>query len=276
MFYEIRFGRLAAMLVDFVDQPDGFFYLRLAGPEPTVNAVWAYLAGRDRRRHKWQSEVTIPRSGQAYPLRVLAETGVTYRRLRTALPSGLIDLALIHPRLTVAEDSEWGFHLLSYDEGCPPAFFARLNQCLSIPIQAAWTDWLWRCGQQPQATWSLKTRTRYDGRQPVEVEELVEDSVQPIRRLDSLGQVACYAVECHDEHKAAWLQIIRTELKLGLVLPPAAAGHQYQGEGWTVTAEAETWTLSRGRDVVLTAPSRTYLLTQARDKLGMHLVIQEE
>lgn len=279
MLYRITFHQLSAILLDFVDSSDGFLYLRLVGAESTVNAIWARLSAKEGRGKKWTSAVQIPITGQSYPKRVAACKGVTYRTLRARLPSGMVDLAMIHPLLTVAEDSERGFYLVTYDQGCPPAFFARLNQCLSIPLKPDWAAWLWRCGQQSQAFWSLKKRTRYEDHRPVEVEELVEETALPITRLDSLGQVACYTVKCDGDYKAAWLQIIRAQLQLGLRLRPEgspAGGQRYGADGWTVTVEMGTWTLHRDGETLLSASSRHQLLTQARETLGLHVILQEE
>lgn len=162
MLHTITFGALSAILLDFVDHGDGFLYLRLAGAEPTVNAIWAKLSAKDGRGKKWNSPVQIQIPGQSYPKWVAAQKGTTYRTLRTRLPSGLIDLALLHPALTVAEDSERGFYLLTYEDGAPSGFFERLNRTLSIPLDPAWADWLWDKGQQPQSRFTLRTQTEYE------------------------------------------------------------------------------------------------------------------
>lgn len=274
MFYEIHFEKLSALLVDFVDQPDGFFYLRMAGAEPTVNAIWAYLSAKDSRRQKWSSKVQVP--GKPYPRRVAAEKSVTYRTLRARLPSGMVDVAMIHPRLTVAEDNEQGFFLLTYETGVPTGFFARLNKCLAIPIRADWTDWLWTHGQQLQARWTVQTETRYEGGQPIESEALVETSERPITRLDSLGEVACYRVACAGEAKAAWLQIIRHNLGLSIRLHQVAADTYRSPDGtWTVQQDHDGWKIHRTDAVVVTGPSLNFVLAAADAELGVHLVIQE-
>src|SRR5687767_10875072 len=117
------------MLLDFVDHEEDFLYLRMAGAETTVNAIWAYLSAKEGRGKKWGSQVRIPLAGRS-PQYVAAAKHITYRTLRTRLPSGMVDLTLIHPLLTVAEDNPRGFYLLSYEEGRPPGFFERLNQVL--------------------------------------------------------------------------------------------------------------------------------------------------
>lgn len=275
MFYEIHFGKLSALLVDFVDQPDGFFYLRMAGAEPTVNAIWAYLSAKDSRRQKWSSAVQIPAPGKSYPHRVAAEKSVTYRTLRARLPSGMVDMAMIHPRLTVAEDNEQGFFLLTDETGVPTGFFARLNKCLAIPIRANWTDWLWIQGQQLQVRWTVQTETHYEGNQPVETQELVETSERPITRLDSLGQVACYRVTCAGESKAAWLQIIRQNLELGIRLHQIAADTYRSSDGiWTAQQDHEGWKLHRTDAVVVAGQSLNFVLAAAAAELGVHLIIE--
>ena len=47
MLHQITFGLLSALLLDFVDHRDGFLYLRMVGPEVTVNAIWATLSARE-------------------------------------------------------------------------------------------------------------------------------------------------------------------------------------------------------------------------------------
>ena len=157
----------------------------------------------------------------------------------------------------------------------PTGFFARLNKCLAIPIQADWTDWLWTHGQQLQARWTVQTETRYEGGQPIETEALVETSERPITRLDSLGQVACYRVACAGEAKAAWLQIIRQNLGLGIRLHQVAADTYQSPDGiWTAQQDHESWKLYRAGAVVVAGPSLNFVLAAADAELGVHLIIQ--
>ncbi len=156
MIYTIAFKKLSAMMLDFVDHNDELLYLRMVGIEPTVNAIWAKLSAKESRGKKWGSDVSIPIDGQSSPQYVTAQKSVTYRTVRTRLPSGMVDLALIHPCLTVAEDNRRGFYSLTYDDGVPSGFFDRLNRCLAIPLQPAWTAWLWEQGQQPYSRFTIE------------------------------------------------------------------------------------------------------------------------
>jgi hypothetical protein len=277
MIYTIKFKELSAMLLDFVDHTDGFLYLRMVGPETAVNAIWAQLSARDTRGQKWGSEVSIPSPGRSYPQYVTAQKNINYRTLRRRLPSGMVDLALVHPRLTVAEDTTHSFYLLTYDQELPAGFFERLNQCLSIPLKPEWDGWLWTEGQQTQTFWTLETRKEYDQGQYVDRTRLTETTKLPIKRLDGLGQVACYQIHCEAQYQQAWLQIIREQLQLGVEMTPipSANGQQrYQNGSWSAHQEQDQWILQREHQPVAAAPSLNHLLTDAREKLGVHFLIQ--
>ena len=47
MIYTLKFNELSALCLDFVDQRDGFFYLRLVSSETVVNAIWAVLSAKE-------------------------------------------------------------------------------------------------------------------------------------------------------------------------------------------------------------------------------------
>ena len=96
MIRTLKFNELAALCLDFVDHSDGFLYLRLVGSETGVNAIRAVLSARDGRGRKWG----IPVAGRASLEYLATQKGVTCRTLRTRLPGGMIDLAMVHPRLT--------------------------------------------------------------------------------------------------------------------------------------------------------------------------------
>ncbi len=276
MIHTIKFNKLSAILLDFVDSYDGFLYLRIVGPETVVGAIWAKLSGKEGRGKKWSSEVSIPLAGQSYPQRVAAQKGVTYRTLRSRLPSGMVDLALVHPGLTVIEDSERGFYLLSYEPGVPAGFFERLNQSLSIPLKPVWAPWLWELGQQPQSFLSLETKREWEKGQPVERTQLVETTEMPISRLSSLGTVTCYTVHCQGRSRDAWLQIIRERLGLGIVLKkvPYSGGQRYLNDLWAACPTKEGWALHQGDEVVIQAPSLNHLLTEARESLGVYFILE--
>jgi hypothetical protein len=275
MIGTIQFNELSAMLLDFVDSKDGFLYLRMAGAETAVGAIWARLAAREYRGKKWGSAVSIPVAGRSYPEYVAAQKGVTYRTLRSRLPSGMVDLALIHPLLTVAEDNERGFYLLSYEAEMPPGFFDRLNKSLSIPLKPEWGAWLWELGQQPQSFLTIETRKVMDpiSGQYVDKETLTETTQLPIERLRSLGRVRCYWVKCDGRYRAAWLQIIRQQLKLGIRLEQA--GKYYLNDKWVVLPVTGGWALRYEDGIMVQAPSLNHLLTKARESLGVHFIIKE-
>ena len=274
MLHTIKFNKLSAILFDFVDSNDGFLFVRLVDTEPVVNAIWAKLSARNHRGQKWGSPVSIPIAGRSYPEYVAAQKGVVYRTLRTRLKNGLVDLAMIHPRLTVAEDNQQGFYLLTYDPGVPTSFFERLNRCLALPLKPEWAEWLWTAGQQPQTFSLLKQETvRQDG-QPVEQSTAVEVTETPIRRLSSLGQVACYSVHCAGPYRAAWLHILRRELGLGIRLKKHAGG--YINGQWAILHHRSGWRLKKLEEVMLEAPTLNHLLTEAQESLGLYLITEED
>jgi hypothetical protein len=276
MLYTIQFDTLSAMLLDFVDGPgEGFLYLRIAGAEPTVNAIWARLMAKETRGKKWGSSIQIPIPGRSYPEYVAADKAV-YKTLRSRLPSGLVDLALIHPCLTVSDDTEQGFFLLTYEAGPPVSFFPRLNKTLSIPLQPEWAEWLWVEGQKLQAWMTVETYEEQQGGQAVEGQRLVQTSQTPIHRYDSRGRSGCYRIGTGGLYKAAWLQIIREQLGLGIRLLPTQTGarERYEDTVWSVSADASgRWILNSNDEDILVAPTLEFLLAQARDQLGRHFII---
>ena len=193
MFHTIEFGRLSAILVDFIDHTDGLLFLRLVGPEPTINAIWARLSAREYRGQKWKTGVIIPIPGRSYPERVGLAKQITYRTLRQRLPSGMIDLAMVHPSLTVSEDKPEGFYLLTYESGRPTGFYDRLNACLTIPLKPDWAAWLWTQGQRPF------TRFVNDAREPGERGVVVRKrspSPSGYKPLGALAMLSELAREC--------------------------------------------------------------------------------
>jgi hypothetical protein len=279
VIHTINFGKLSAMLLDFVDSQDGFLFLRMVGAETAVNAIWARLSAREGRGKKWGSEVSIPLAGRSYPQYVAAQKHVTYRTLRTRLSSGMIDLALVHPILTVAEDSERGLYLLTYEQGLPSGFFDRLNKSLSIPLKPEWAPWLWEQGQKPQSFLALESRKVMEDGEYVEKPQLTEATQIPISRLDSLGGVACYAVHCNGRYRDAWLQIIRQQLDLGISLnkvPHGQGDFCYRNTTWAAYPTGDGWALHQGENRVAQAPSLNHLLTEARESLGLFFILQED
>lgn len=273
----IQFNELSAILLDYVDggySDGGFLYLRIVGDEPTVNAIWSRLSAREYREKKYESQVQVAIPGRT---EYVAAQKAVYKTLRSRLPTGLVDLAMIHPYLTVSEDGEAGFFLLTYESGMPDGFFARLNRCLSIPLKEEWAAWLWAKGQKPQTWWAIETKEEYENGQPVERQHLVQTSQTPISKYESRGRVACYRVQTTGASKAAWLQIIRAQLGLAISLGPVQMGsvQGYEATGWSIfPREADHWILGCGDEEILTATSLEFLLARARDELGRHFVIQ--
>jgi hypothetical protein len=278
MLHTIEFGKLSAMLLDLVDSSDGFLYLRMAGTEPTVNAIWSKLSGKEGRGKKWSSEVKVPQPGQSYNQGVAAYNKVVYRTLRTRLPSELVDLAMIHPMLTVAEDGPRGFHLLTYEDGVPSGFYDRLNNTLSIPLKPEWAGWLWEQGQKPQTFFTLSSQWVYENGQRVEQEQVTETTKIPITRLDDTwGSVSCYQIRCDGLYKEAWTQIIREQLGLGINLdtePLANERQRYTNGFWTIQPGGTGWLLYQAEERLVEAPTLNHLLTEAREQHGLALVIK--
>ena len=272
MIYTIEFGKLRAMLLDFVSESrDGCYFLRMVGDEPTVNAIWARLSSRETRGKAWSSGVQIQIPGRTYPEYVALEKAVTYKTVRSRLPSGMIDLALIHPLLTLAEDDEFGFYVLSYAEDVPVGFFDRLNRTLAIPLQAEWTPWLWTLGQQPVNRWLLESKVVRTGGEAQEQIHLVEKTFLPITEIKSLGNVRCSLVRTEGDYQNSWLEIIRHRLELGIPLILTKQG--YQADPWTVLVEDGAHCLWEGDDLLIRAPSLNYALTWANETLGLKFLV---
>jgi hypothetical protein len=273
----IQFNELNAILLDYTGgtySDGGFLYLRMVGDEPTVNAIWSRLSAREYREKKYESQVQVAIPGRT---EYVAAQKVVYKTLRSRLPTGLVDLVMIHPCLTISEDSEAGFFLLTYESGMPDGFFARLNRCLSIPLKEEWATWLWAEGQKAQTWLAIETKEEYEDGQPVERQNLVQTSQTPISKHESRGRVACYRVRTRGPYKAAWLQIIREQLGLGIPLFVTQYGgvERYEETLWSIYApKPDHWILDCGDEEILSAPSLDFLLAKARDELGRHFVIQ--
>lgn len=269
------------MGLDFIDRPDGFLFFRIAGPETTVNAVQAYLSRHDPKRHKHDSKVLVwPAWGKRDPAHVMTEKGWRYRTIRKRLPSGAVDLAMIHPRLTLAEDKKDSFLLLTYDSGVPVNFFSRLNRILPIPLRPEWASWLWEIGQQSHTWRTLIKRQVYQDGDYVLKDELVEETRTPITEFESLGKARCYEVLGGGLYEECWLQIVRKHLGLGRCLDLVREGTNkyYTGDDWLIcpSPDKSTWVLSRQGLVLLEdAPTPSFLVAKAHRELGQHLVISE-
>ncbi len=148
MIGTIIFAEMKCILLDYCGSSnEGVRFLRYVGDETVVNAIWARLVSKETREKAYTSGVTLSLPGQQYPENIALEKW-TYKTLRTRLPSGLVDLALIHPMLTVSEDNEAGFYILTYSDGVPSGFIERLNRSLALPLQPEWAPWLLTAGQK--------------------------------------------------------------------------------------------------------------------------------
>lgn len=203
--------------LDFVNGNKGLLYLRYVGPETLVNAAWAYLVSKDARENSWSSQVTIDGPEQKG---CALSKGVRYKTLKTQLPSQYLDLCLIHPNLTVAQDApDEGFYLLTYEDGIPDGFYERLNWTLNIPLKSEWIDWLWTDGQEQQSfTWRA-TKTVWKDGEYVKKEVDEDDSATPIVLMKSLGSVKCYQVHTTYRYKHAWHAAIKNQLNGVISLP---------------------------------------------------------
>ena len=109
--------------------------------------------------------------------------------------------------------------------------------------------------------------------QYVDKETLTETTQLPIERLRSLGRVRCYWVKCDCRYRAAWLQIIRQQLKLGIRLKQV--GQRYVNDQWVASPVTDGWALRHDEEIVVQAPSLNHLLTKARESLGVHFTVEE-
>lgn len=216
--YKMSFNnQLDLIALDFVNGDKGLLYLRYVGPETLVNAAWAYLVSKDTRENSWSSKVEIEcpeRKG------CTLSKGVRYKTLKTQLPSQYLDMCLIHPNLTVAQDTpDEGFYLLTYDDGIPRGFYERLNRTLDIPLKPEWTDWLWTDGQEQQSfSWQV-IRSVYEDRAYIKKEVEEDDSATPIILHKSLGSVKCFEVRTSQRYKHAWHAAIKNRLNGVTSLP---------------------------------------------------------
>ncbi|MEM7034074.1 MAG: hypothetical protein AAF629_31325 [Chloroflexota bacterium] len=278
MIYQINFETLSAILVDFVDSQPGFLYLRMVGDESTVNAIWARLSAKEYRGQSYSSMVRISLTGQKSTEYVSAQKGVTYKTLRTRLPNGMIDLAMIHPQLTVAEDNDQGFYLLTYEIELPAAFFDRFNRTLAIPLKPEWAEWLWSLGQQEQSFTTIVAKPVYEGGQRVEKQVYESVAVTPICPKDGLGTAQVYRIYCAGHYQEAWLQIIRQQCKLTISLQPQLDQHNwpcYISDDWQIRQRDQAWHLFQDDEEVISHPELDRLLIEARMQLGLSLSIPE-
>ena len=213
MMYKMSFNGQSDLIgLDFVDGNKGLLYLRYAGPETLVNAAWAFLVSDKARENKYFSQVTIDgpeRIGCAL------YKGVRYKSIKVGLPNGYIDMCLIHPKLTISQDTpDDGFYILTYEDGVPSGFYERLNKTLGIPLKPEWSEWLWIEGQKQQSfTWQVIRSVYENGKFEKQIVG-EDDSTVPIILSESLGSVRCYGVHTALKYKHAWHAAIRNHLNV--------------------------------------------------------------
>jgi hypothetical protein len=282
MLNTLKFGELETVLIDFIDTQDGFLYLRFAGAETITGAIWARLSSREDRGKKWDSPIRIPVEGRSYPDHAVCQKGVNYKTIRTRLPSGLFDVAMLHPVLTVAEDSPKGFHILSYDAGQPQNFFDRLNRTLTVPLKPEWAPFLWRKGLSQRIVQLLGSKKAWNSTEYVEDGTISKEYVTPIERMDGRGDVACYKVKTAGLYKLAWLDLIREELGLSTVLSEKVPGKLYVGDTYVIKAEhqiedathLEVFSLFHKDESLMTQPGLPHLLIKAQNELGIYFTLE--
>jgi hypothetical protein len=274
----VRFQELSAIALDFIDDNNGFLYFRMAGLETVVNAISAQLLAKDKREKRWDNGVAFYTSGAAPALSVAGQKAVNYRVLRTRLPGGAIDMAIVHPHLTLVEDTSERFYLLSYEAGIPANFFGRLNRVLSIPLKQEWTPWLWNEGRRLQSWPDLEPAPLWGGRRSETLLQVTWLDATPIDIVHNQGLATCYLVRCSGRYKDAWLHLIRQQLNLGVVLnkvvSPYGETHYLNGK-WSALPSQDGWTLYRESHPVTQAPSLDHLVIQAERDTGTYFIVQE-
>lgn len=271
MIYKIKFKKLQAVCLDFVPNNDGFYYLRMVGPETVVNAIWARLSGgNDYRGTSSESGVRILGGHREEGASLMKST--KYKTIRVRLPGGMVDIAMIHPVLTVIEDNSRGFNILTYDEGVPGGFFHRLNRSLPIPLLPEWESWLWSEGLKLQSFRAIKKDWEWRDGIRVEFDGLTGVDKTPIYQLSSIGTAVCYRVTCADKYRQAWLHLIRQQLGLGISLVQETS-NLYRAGQWAVVYEDSAWQVMKGDEIKLSADSIELALIRARQELGTLLII---
>ena len=272
---------IQAILTGLVQDEDSeILYLRMVGHEVAVNAIWAKLVAYDSRGKTWDSKVRVPTPQNQYSesFGVACAKHVSYRTVQNRLPSGQVDLALIHPSMTVSEDSPESFYALTHGPDIPPGFFDRLNRQLQIAILPEWETWLWEQGQQAQRFEAEGTKREWDNKKTEYVDSSIVKTVTvvPIARLKrSHGTVQCYRVHCGGLYEVAWWQIIRQQLEIGVRLEKMSESY-YENGIWQISQSKNDWLLFREDEHLMTERSLEWLLVKARGMFGVELEIEKE
>lgn len=211
---EIKFQEMNALALDLISEGGEFLYLRIAGNEPTVNAIFAYLMAKEHREKSWGSAVEIPTPGQRYNHGIAARKA-PYKSIKTQLPNGLVDMAIFHTQLTVAHDSPAGFHILTHHNGIPAGFLERLNASLPIPIKPEWQAQLWEMGQQPHKFIIYETKTKGYGKDAKKTTEQSLKVTTPIIPVtNKAGNLKCFHVHTDGDDRWAWYAIVQKILRV--------------------------------------------------------------
>ncbi|MBK8904482.1 MAG: hypothetical protein IPM53_25110 [Anaerolineaceae bacterium] len=138
-----------ALAID--DGENGLVYLEMVGAKESVKANWAALMGGNRVH--WIGTRRIEMEGMKQHIKI-----------QTTLPCGWVSQVLLHKQASLKEmNPERPFYLL--DDGAkpklcqdgsllsaqwsiPPLFYPMLNKCLSLPLLAEWSGYLWENGRE--------------------------------------------------------------------------------------------------------------------------------
>lgn len=111
-------------------------FLNMVGPHNSIQANWAALM--QDRAQQWQG------------VNFKVGTARNHIRLRSKLPSGLVQMMLIHKEATPAHlnpSSISGYILAGSTDDVPEHFIATLDKLVSIPVLPEWSTYLWTIGR---------------------------------------------------------------------------------------------------------------------------------
>ena len=162
-------------------------YFRFIGPSTPIDAIWAHLNSTEVRKRGWTNLADIR-----------LEESTKYKRIIQRLPSGLLDVVIIHPSGLIS----WPYHdfIMVVEDGqdseIPPGgFFKRLASKLFVPLLEEWTSTLWEKG--------LETDGVYD--KPWDHSKLIE--------VHNGEGVTVY--QAHTSPTETWEKIVQNIIKKG-------------------------------------------------------------
>jgi hypothetical protein len=207
----IEMGGFRAALVGYVDNygwDNGLAYLRMVGTHNAVRAIWAGLVGDNKRQRKAKTNWEV-KIGSSH----VQVGAVKYHTVSAVLPSGQLDLVMLHPFCTVANASSTVVFIADAEaEGPPPGWFERLNAACKLPLLPGWAELLWERGQNTVSTVvPRQIRDHFDRTKDewVMKTELREEHRLLIRKLDSKGNVQGYHVDVSEDAEPFWLAVIK-------------------------------------------------------------------